>query len=239
MNLCTFRTLAGQPIHLIHENNHHYFYFTQGEERRKIEQIISDFNIHSIPTSQLLKCIPLTYSQLVELNDGSYKLYFRTRGLLGGMMSEKNLKLCKGLRIGDDTIDDVTVAENILKVAPINSQFSSIAVQTIDGFKFPSAEIPLKKVRQIIIQVGNWDWFVNVLRALVSEPIHGLNTNRAVAAIIGSKEDADLKEMVKAYKKNYKFEIHVSYDFEYFYFNPIADNTTSLSEGLLTKCVIS
>lgn len=95
------------------------------------------------------------------------------------------------------------------------------------------------KTRQIIVQVGNWDWFVNLLKALVSEPIHSVNTNRAVSAILGSSLDADRVAMIQSFKKNYAFRIFISYDLKYFYFEPVQSGLTSNVERFLSNCTIA
>jgi len=237
MHICTLTTSRGQSIGLMYENGMHQFYLRHSGKLERIQQIVADFSLDHIPTPKLLRCIQMTYPRLVQFNDGSFKLYLRTRGPLGGM-TEQKLQLCRNLQIGDDAVEDAIVADNLIEAAasPTRHSFSSVTVQTID-YIYPGKSTP-KRVREIIVQVGNWDWFVNVIKALVSQPITGVNTDRAVQAILGSKDVPNCEAMIKAYKKNYGFRIFVSYDLQNFYFQPIESSFTSSSEGFL-RCIIS
>lgn len=237
MTIYTLRAIGGQCIDVKNQGETHKFYLKKSEKFELIQQVIAPFSLEN-PTLKLLHCIKMTFAQLVQINDGSFKLYFRPRGLLGGMMPSKNILLCEDLGINDAEVEDYEIADKLLDLAPINNRFSCISVQTIDH-PFPGSSEGKKRTRQIIVQVGDWDWFVNVIKALRSQPIHGMNSNRAVAAILGSEDGIDSTNLVKAFRKNYKFQIYVSYDLKNFYFEPIQSNVTARAEGLLLNCVIT
>lgn len=108
-----------------------------------------------------------------------------------------------------------------------------IVVQTQE-FQFPGAQ-QTKRVRIIKVRTGNWAWFVNVVKAIASQPIKGINENRAIAGILGSEDEKDKEAVRQAFKKNYGFILHASYDLDNFMFNSIEDRATSSLDG---SCVL-
>lgn len=196
----------------------------------QVDEVVSDIALSNLSPSQMKEVLRHLSPRLVKLSDGTNKLYLRM-GLPGGMMEANQLDLVRALCITDEKVADEVVADSIIKAVPDGS-YSSISVRRMN-YHFPG-EDAAKPSRKITVNPTNWQWFVNVIKVIFAKH-SSVNENRAVKAILGSKNDDDAKQLIAAFKKNYSFEIMVSLDGLNFYFEPFRDWTTPRVEN---ACII-
>ncbi len=201
---------------------HFSVYCPSTGELTHIQEVVSDIAYQNIPLNQLEIVLKKLTHRLVHLKDGTNKLYLQL-GLQGGMMQEDELKLVEQLSISDPAVSNEVVADKILAAIPKDT-YSSVRVYQVQ-YQFLGENQP-KLARKIIITPSNWDWFVNVIKVIFSSS-ENINHNRAVKAILGSNNNPDKQQLVKAVKENFSFEILVSFDQTHFYFEPIRDWSTS------------
>jgi len=191
-----------------------FTYNSKTGNSNKISNIIVDFPYKELSDSKLIECLKTCSFQLVDLSDGSQKLYIRPR-LLGGMVSDEALS--RNLGIDNERISDQAIAQRMIRALPEDT-YSYLSVQTTN-YCFPGTTVE-KRIRQIDVTVGNWSWFVNLLKAVAAQPIHMIQENQALSAILGSQDNEERQALVKLYKKNYQFRLYISYDLQNFYFDP-------------------
>jgi len=202
------------------EGRHFAVSKTPGNDLKKISDVVADFSCRQLSDRDLVSCLKSCSFHLVELNDGSSKLYIHPR-LLGGMFAQR--ELVEKLQIGDEKVTDGSIARDILLSLP-KGTYSSVVVQTRD-YSFGLNSAP-KKIRQIDVSISNLAWFVNFIKSLANITKPSPQINSAIAAILKSENNEDSKNLVQVYQSNYEFRIYVSYDLENIYFertyhNPI------------------
>lgn len=196
----------------------------------EVKEIVSDIAYRNIPLAKLQQGLKAVVPHLVQLSDGTHKLYLRL-GLQGGMMDEQTYDLAENLSLMDPSVPDKIVADKILKVVPCNS-YSRVSVRRVNH-RF-SGEDHQKASRLIRVTPSNWKWFVNLIRVLSKEQ-KNMNEDRVVQAILGSGDEDDVKQLIIAFERNYCFEIMISFDGLNFEFET---KESSLTLSAQNRCVI-
>lgn len=218
------------------EGQFEFFVSKPGDELlSKISEIACDAPYQTLSVDALISYLSQSHLKLVELSDKTFKLYIHP-SLPGGMQAEPEkteVELCTDLGIQDNNVSDAAISDKILAAVRDTDTYSSVSVQTMQ-YQFPGTQISVR-TRVIDATVGKWDGLMNVLRVLVCKRISGINTNRAVRAILGSGNQTDIEHLQKTFKGNYRFRIYISYDdVQNLYF----EHTPSAITAAADSCVI-
>ena len=203
----------------------------------KIDDIVSDVALDTLSPKKRSEVLSTMTPRIVMLSDGSKKLYLNLK-LLGGMISEHEEQLCREIGIYDQNINNAQVARNILKRMPSNA-FNWVAVDQVN-YEFP-LEQGRKVSRRIRVAPGNVQALLNFLKVIYKSN-KSVNASGAVQAILGSKDEDDIKDLQVAFNKNYNFNIYVSLDHRHLHFDAIpgrvTDGAYKIKDTVSNSCVI-
>jgi hypothetical protein len=229
--ICSKKTQQSDvEVKVVHYQGQYYFLRTVPNSNET--QIIEWIDAEGIPyqgktPEQLQQCFSQAIFSLKPLDDGAHKLYIQLTLPAGMMENDVKALVVENLGLGNPLIPTATIADHLLRSVPPNS-YSSVLVERI-YYRFP-AMLNEKSTICITLKVESWDWCINILKTLSRQPIRGINHNRVIRGLLGSRDPIDQEEARKVYKTCYTFVMYVSDDLENFHPDPKADRIISSIE---------
>ncbi len=203
-----------------------------------LHQIETGLPFQEIAPLRLKKILLLTFPKLVELSDGSYKLYIHMSGRGGGCTEPEDQERAQVLGISDKS--DVDLADAIIRNMPPRT-YSSVTVSTLPAYQF-AGESLAKETRQIEIKLGSWEFFCNLIQSIARES-ETINNNRMVQAILGSTDEQGQRHVRESYQRNTEIKIYISKDLLSIEIKPTSSVATEHVQGfgqwVRNSCVIS
>lgn len=142
------------------------FSFETSGLSREIREIISSFPLSKLKNGyhDYFQC---THARLVELSDGSLKLYLNPR-ILGGMLSMVQKARSVSLGIPNLSVSDQEIENNIRKSIPSNT-YTSVSVVTDSAYRFvQDPESMIRTVRVITVDLSLTSKFSCFFRSIAS-----------------------------------------------------------------------
>lgn len=210
-------------------------------EAVSITRVVSDIPYRTVPILQLTNVLPLTYSQLKELGDGSHKLSIHRR-LPGGMpiMSDEQKGAMQLIKIDDSKAEDEVIEKHLHDHLTNNEVtiYSSIKVETVyHHFRgLPEGEPTSHLSRTITLQPSTWGAFKNVVRLLFINDASLIRQTAVAGAVLG-REDC-IPALKDAARFNYAIEITFSKDLKYIDVTLTPGKHAGRAHALRASCVV-
>lgn len=212
------------------------FYLKKEDDHfKKIREVISSVPLEKINSVQreYFHCVS---PRLVQLSDGSYKLYLNL-GLLGGMLSLTQKAKSRALGINDLNRSNSEIESAIISNLP-DSTYDCVTVSTVYNHKFASdPDEKAKTVRIIQIDLGVVNKFWSFFRSLASavgildnlqattdkyrKAIGGSSIQDAILGLGSSAENAAIQN---AFTRATSYTITIDTDLEFIEIRPAASN---------------
>jgi hypothetical protein len=207
MNLTTVSS-GTYKIVLSNNDNRNQFSLVRGDTVEKIQEVAADFPYEMLSFSRLSACLNQMHMRVVVLSDGVHKLYLQPR-LMGGMLPQEDSDRASDMGIFDPNIPDKAVAVGISRAMPPHL-YSSISVFRMTYNFMGKGEMDS---RVVVLTPQGWRWFANIVRSIFQKR-EGLIPvgNQVISAILGSKDEDDVKALKESFCRNQIVTVAFSMD---------------------------
>ena len=207
-----FKTSNNFPFRVHREHGDTFFSILSQGSWKKISDVAApQIPYQTLNMPDLEHILSNIQSRIVLLSDKTWKLYLQPR-LLGGMLAEDDKALALQLGIFDRTISDKELAKKIIAGLP-SEVYSSVTVTTLRNYSFYEEK---KDARIITLDHSCWQWVVNFVRVIFTEPREVIPTgNEVISAILGSQQLDDIKALTTSFRSNQHIILAIAFDQSY------------------------